>query len=251
MGKETTNSKKKRLDILLVERGLVPTRSLSKSLIMEGKVYVNDLMVDKPGTFIDANAEITIKENEKRYVSRGGIKLEAAIDHFGIDVSGITALDIGASTGGFTDCLLRKGAKKVYAFDVGYGQIDWKLRNDPRVIVKERINCRYLKPEDVGEKVNLVVIDVSFISLSKIIPPALKVLKSKGRLIALIKPQFEVGKGRVGKGGIVRDKDKHEEVIQKIEDLLEKYDCFVEGVIPSPITGADGNKEFLVSALVP
>lgn len=215
---------------------------------MAGVVYVDGQKTDKPGTLIHTDADISVKDDRRKYVSRGGFKLEAALDHFNIDVKDHTALDIGASTGGFTDCLLQYGARKVYALDVGYGQLDWSLRNNPRVIVKERINCRYLKPEDTGEEVDIVVIDVSFISLTKILEPAARILKEDGMLVALIKPQFEVGKGKVGKGGIVTDSRKHSEVIQKICSELTRLNFDVEGVIESPVTGADGNREFLVFA---
>lgn len=215
---------------------------------MSGVVYVDGQKTDKPGTLVHTDADISVKDDKKKYVSRGGFKLEAALDHFNIDVKDCTALDIGASTGGFTDCLLQYGAKKVYALDVGYGQLDWSLRNNPRVIVKERVNCRYLKPEDTGEEVDIVVIDVSFISLIKILGPATKLLKDGGVLVALIKPQFEVGKGQVGKGGIVTDNRKHSEVIQKICSELTRLNFDVAGVIDSPLTGADGNREFLVFA---
>lgn len=240
-------SGRKRLDVVLVERGLVETRAGARALIMAGEVYVDGVRVDKAGALVGEGAGITVKE-PLRYVSRGALKLEAALGAFGIDVSGLTAVDIGSSTGGFTDCLLQAGASKVYAVDVGYGQLDWKLRNDPRVVVKERVNARYLKPGDIGESPDIAVIDVSFISLKMIIPPAVKVLKPGGILIALIKPQFEVGKGKVGKGGIVRDEAKHREVVDKITEFVKAEGLRVTGVIPSPILGAEGNKEFLIAA---
>jgi len=249
LGKENTRSQKKRLDLILVERQLVPSRSNAKAVIMSGVVYVNGQKTDKAGTLVDSNAEIVVKDTGKKYVSRGGNKLEAAIEHFDIDVKGLTAVDIGSSTGGFTDCLLQYGAEKVYALDVGYGQLDWRLRNDPRVIVKERINCRYLKKDDIDDHIDIAVIDVSFISLIKISKPVVDILSDSGRIIALIKPQFEVGKGEVGKGGIVTDTAKHEKVVNKIKEELLTCGCHVIGVIPSPITGADGNREFLVYAL--
>jgi 23S rRNA (cytidine1920-2'-O)/16S rRNA (cytidine1409-2'-O)-methyltransferase len=183
-------------------------------------------------------------------VSRGGIKLEAALEVFCVEVNNKAALDIGASTGGFTDCLLQYGAGLIYAVDVGYGQLDWKLRQDPRVVVMERINARYLKPEDIGQLVDIVTIDVSFISLTKIVPAALELLKPDATLIALIKPQFEVEKGEVGKGGIVKDDDKHKMVVDKITLFLEKLGFKILGVIPSPLLGADGNKEFLISGVL-
>ena len=240
---------KSRLDTLLVERGLAETRAKARSLIMSGNVYVGGERVDKAGAPVSDGADISVKESALRYVSRGGVKLEAALESFKIDAAGKTALDVGSSTGGFTDCLLQSGATKVYAVDVGYGQLDWKLRNAPRVVVREKLNARYLKLDDIGERVDIVVADVSFISLTMIIPPAAGVLKPGGVLIALIKPQFEVGKGEVGKGGIVRDEEKHREVVEKIEDFVKGLGFEVKGVIPSPILGAEGNKEFLIAAV--
>lgn len=241
---------KERIDVLLVQKGLVSTRARARSLIMSGAVFVDGVRVDKAGTLVPEGSNIEIKDSALRYVSRGGIKLEAALREFGVDAQDKVALDIGASTGGFTDCLLQHGAKKVYAVDVGYGQLDWKLRNNPRVAVKERVNARYLKFEDIGEPVDICTIDVSFISLTMIIPPLLHILKPGGILIALIKPQFEVGKGEVGKGGIVKDEGKHKEVVDKITSFLEELNFKILGVIPSPILGADGNKEFLAGGIV-
>ncbi len=241
---------KTRLDTLLVEKELVSSRAQARSLIMQGAVFVDGERVDKAGTLIKESSDITIKDSSQKYVGRGGHKLEGALSEFGINVSGSIALDIGASTGGFTDCLLQHGAQKVYAVDVGYGQLDWKLRNDERVIVVEKLNARYLKPENIGEKVDIAVIDVSFISLTMVIPPLKDVLKPEGLLVALIKPQFEVGKGQVGKGGIVRDEAKHQEVVDKIRSFLDGLGFTVSGVIPSPILGAQGNKEFLISAVL-
>jgi len=242
---------KKRLDTLLVDRELTPTRAKARSLIMQGAVFVNGERVDKAGALVKEDSEITVKDSSQKYVGRGGLKLEAALKEFDIAVSDKTALDIGASTGGFTDCLLQHGAGKVYAVDVGYGQLDWKLRNDPRVEVLEKLNARYLKPSDIGEPVDIAVIDVSFISLTMVIPPLTQILKQGGVLVALIKPQFEVGKGEVGKGGIVRDESKHTQVVEKISAFLTNLDFTVTGVIPSPILGAEGNKEFLISAFTP
>jgi 23S rRNA (cytidine1920-2'-O)/16S rRNA (cytidine1409-2'-O)-methyltransferase len=217
---------------------------------MSGAVFVNGIRVDKAGTIVKEDSSIEIKDSQLRYVSRGGIKLEAALEGFRIEVNNKVALDIGASTGGFTDCILQHGAKKVYAVDVGYGQLDSKLRQDPRVIVLERINARYLKSDDISDLIDIATIDVSFISLTNIVPAVLNFLKSGGVIVALIKPQFEVGKGEVGKGGIVRDEAKHREVIDKISRFLEGLNCKILGVIPSPILGADGNKEFLVGGVV-
>lgn len=241
---------KERIDLLLVKKGLAPTRTRARTLIMAGVVFVDSTRVDKAGIIVKEDAEILVKDSTLGYVSRGGIKLEAALKEFRIDVVDKVVLDIGASTGGFTDCLLKHGAKKVYAVDVGYGQLDWKLRQDPRVVVMERINARYLKLEDIGELVDVCTIDVSFISLTKVIPALLKILKPSGILIALIKPQFEVGKGEVGKGGIVRDEKKHREVVSRITNFLEELNFKVLGVIPSPILGADGNKEFLIAGFL-
>jgi 23S rRNA (cytidine1920-2'-O)/16S rRNA (cytidine1409-2'-O)-methyltransferase len=241
---------KDRLDTLLVEKELAPTRAQARSLIMQGAVFVDGERVDKAGVLVKVDSDITVKDSSQKYVSRGGRKLEAALTGFDINVSGNIALDIGASTGGFTDCLLQHGAEKVYAVDVGYGQLDWKLRNDERVIVLEKLNARYLKPEDIREKVDIAVIDVSFISLTMVIPALTQILKPGGNLLALIKPQFEVGKGQVGKGGIVRDEAKHHEVVEKIRSFLDGLGFTVAGVIDSPILGAQGNKEFLISASI-
>lgn len=239
---------KRRLDNYLVEEGYVESRSKAQALIMQGVVEVDGQRVDKAGSLVKEGSEVLVKDSSQKFVGRGGYKLEAVLEEFGIDVKGFVAIDVGASTGGFTDCLLQRGASKVYAVDVGYGQLDWKLRNDERVIVKEKINARYLKPEDVGEKVDIAVIDVSFISLTMVIPPLVNIFKPVGYLVALIKPQFEVGKGQVGKGGIVRDESKHQEVVKKIQSFLENQGYDVSGVIPSPILGAEGNKEFLIAA---
>lgn len=241
-------SDKTRLDALLVERRLAETGNRARALVMSGRVAVDGKTVDKPGTSVGRGCDILVRADPGRFVSRGGLKLEKALREFGIEARGKTALDIGASTGGFTDCLLRFGASRVYAFDVGRGQLDWNLRNDGRVVVRERINCRYLRPEDVGEKVDLVTIDVSFISLTMMIKPALSAMAENGTLIALVKPQFEVGKGQVGKGGIVRDEEKLEEVNAKIISHIGELGLEVKGMIESPIKGARGNREFLVCA---
>jgi 23S rRNA (cytidine1920-2'-O)/16S rRNA (cytidine1409-2'-O)-methyltransferase len=213
---------------------------------MSGVVFVEGSRVDKAGTLVAKDSEIIIKEDFRRYVGRGGIKLEAALERFKINVRDKVAVDIGASTGGFTDCLLQFGAKKVYAIDVGHGQIDWGLRQDKRVVVMERVNARYLKPEDIGELVDICTIDVSFISLTLIVPRVKNLLKPKGVLIALIKPQFEVGKGEVGKKGVVRNESMYTLVIEKISVLLQREYFDIIGVMPSPILGAEGNKEFLI-----
>ncbi len=244
-GGEDINNRE-RIDSLLVKKGLVSNRSRARSMLMCGNVFVDGLRVDKAGTFVREDSKIDIKEETSRYVGRGGIKLEAAIREFKIDVNSKVALDIGSSTGGFTDCLLQFGAKKVYAVDVGYGQLDWRLRNDPRVRVMERVNARYLKLEDIGEQVDISTIDVSFISLTKIVPVVLQIIKPRGVLIILIKPQFEVGKGEVGRGGIVKDKSKRMEVVAKITSFVKGIGVEVVDVLPSPILGADGNQEYLI-----
>ena len=233
----------------MVNRGFVPSRARAQSLLMSGVVFVEGTRVDKAGTLIAKDSQIIIKEDSHRYVGRGGVKLEAALDTFKIDVNDKIALDIGASTGGFTDCLLQFGARKVYAIDVGHGQIDWGLRQDKRVVLMEKVNARYLKPEDIGELVDISTIDVSFISLTLIIPRVKNLLKPKGILIALIKPQFEVGKGEVGKKGVVRDESKFALVIEKISSFLEGEYFDIIGVMPSPILGAEGNREFLVAGV--
>ena len=241
--------KKERIDILLHERGFVESRSAARPLLMSGSVYVDGQKVDKAGKLINPDSEIVVKDRLPKYVSRGGLKLEKALSEFQIDVKDKICLDVGSSTGGFTDCLLQHGAKNVHAIDVGYGQLDWKLRNDPRVILKERLNARYLKKEDIGEDVDIVTIDVSFISIKKVINSALQNLKNSGVLIGLIKPQFEVGKGEVGKGGIVRDPQKHKAVITDVEQFLNELGLQEIRTIESPILGAEGNKEFLFNAV--
>lgn len=241
-------SKKKRLDILLADSGAFPSRERAKGAIMAGLVSVGGRVVDKAGTMVDEDCEISVKKDPIPYVGRGGLKLEKALELFRIDVSGKNAIDIGASTGGFTDCLLKRGAKKIYAVDVGYGQLDWKLRNDPRVVVMERTNIRYVKPEDIGETCDMAVIDVAFISLTLVLPVAKTLIKPEGEIIALIKPQFEAGREKVGKKGIVRDADTHREVVNKIYGLVTSIGFEVRGVTYSPITGTDGNIEYLIYA---
>ena len=237
---------KQRLDKLMVERGLAPSREKAQALIMAGQVVVGDHAVDKSGHQVPLDVEIRIKGDVLPYVSRGGLKLKKALDQFGIDVSGLVAIDVGASTGGFTDCLLQGGALKVFAVDVGHGQLAWKLQQDPRVVNIEKTNIRYLTPDQLGAVPDLAVIDASFISLSKVLPPTLALLKPGGRIIALIKPQFEVGKGEVGKGGIVRDPAAHQKVIDDVSSMAQELGLSVAGVCESPITGADGNREFLI-----
>ena len=213
---------------------------------MEGKVLVNGSIVDKPGTKVDSEAHIRLQEEESPYVSRGGKKLKAAIDSFGIDPEGMVVMDIGASTGGFTDCILQEGARKVYAVDVGYGQLAWKLQQDPRAVNLERRNIRYLKREEIDEEVDLILIDTSFISIEKFLSHLLLFLKGGGMILSLIKPQFEVGKGQVGKGGVVRDGALHQKVVDRISEFCCGLGLKVLGVIESPLLGPKGNKEFFI-----
>lgn len=237
---------KRRADHLLVERGLAESRERAQALIIAGYVMANGQKVQKPGQSIPGDASVELTER-LRYVSRGGLKLEAALHHFAIDVNGKVCIDVGSSTGGFTDCLLQHGAARVYAFDVGSGQLDWKLRNDPRVIVREGVNARYLQPSDVGEPAALAVCDVSFISVTMIIPAILPLLRTPRALVILIKPQFEVGRAQVGKGGIVRDPALHAEVCARIEAVVASLGLKTD-IIESPILGAEGNREFLLYA---
>lgn len=237
-----------RLDRLLIERGMVESREKAQAIIIAGNVLVNDQKIEKAGALVPEGAELRILGETLRYVSRGGLKLEAALREFNINVEGMVALDIGASTGGFTDCLLQHGASRVYALDVGYGQMAWKLRQDPRVVVIERTNVRDMDPAIIPEAVDIIVIDVSFISLEKVIPHVIKFLKPSSSLVALIKPQFEVGKEHVGKGGIVRDDEARNAAVQRIADFIRAQGLEVQGLIPSPITGQDGNVEFLIYA---
>jgi 23S rRNA (cytidine1920-2'-O)/16S rRNA (cytidine1409-2'-O)-methyltransferase len=238
----------KRIDKLLVDRGLAESRSKAQALVMAGVVLIDEQRVNKPSDLVGPHAEIRIKGGDDpatRYVGRGGLKLEAALRDFQIDVAGFNCLDVGASTGGFTDCLLQHGAEKVTAIDVGHNQIDWRLRTDARVDAREGINARYLKLDDFPEKFDLAVMDVSFISATKILPAIVPLLKEDARLITLIKPQFEVGRGEVGKGGIVRESQKHARVIDEVNRAAEELGLRVTNVIESPIHGADGNLEFL------
>jgi len=234
-----------RLDKLLLEKKLAPTRQKAQALIAAGQVLVDNRLADKAGTLVEDAAVIEIKESCP-YVSRGGYKLEAGLEFFSIDPTGLICIDIGASTGGFTDCLLQNGAEKVYAVDVGYGQLAWELRQDPRVVVMERTNARYLTTEDIGDLVDFAVIDAAFISLKLLIPPLLQLFRDQVSILALIKPQFEVGRGKVGKGGIVRDPALHQEVIDGILAFCKTLGLQSRGVTPSPILGPKGNKEFLV-----
>ncbi|GAB4304225.1 MAG: TlyA family rRNA (cytidine-2'-O)-methyltransferase [Desulfuromonadia bacterium] len=237
---------RERLDRLLVDRGLVSSRERGRALIMAGAVLVGDRVVDKSGTLVPVDAPIRIRGGDIPYVSRGGIKLAHALDTFQIDPSGLVAIDVGASTGGFTDCLLQRGASRVYAVDVGYGQLAWSLRNDPRVVSLEKTNIRHLEPGRLGDLPSLAVIDASFISLSKVLPSTVRILTDEALIIALVKPQFEVGKGEVGKGGVVRDERKHREVVASVSSLAPTLGLEVIGVTESPIVGAKGNREFLM-----
>jgi len=236
-----------RLDQLVLLRGLAPTLEKAKALIAAGQVLVNDQPADKVGSLFAEDCPIRLKGKSCPYVSRGGLKLAAGLDHFRIDPAGLVCADIGASTGGFTDCLLQRGAAKVYAIDVGYGQLAWKLRQDPRVVVMERTNARNLKPDDLKESLDLAVIDASFISLKTLLPPLLVFFPPGAiRVLALIKPQFEVGRGQLGTGGVVRDSDLHEQVIEGIREFSDTLGLIPVGVSPSPILGPKGNREFLI-----
>lgn len=238
--------KRERLDKLLIERGLVASREEGRGRILAGDVLVNDQPLTKAGTLVDEQAAIRIKSKGVPYASRGGSKLEAALQSFGIDPTGKTVLDVGASTGGFTDCLLAHGARQIFAVDVGYGQLDWRLRNDPRVVVLEKTNIRYLELKSLPRPADLATIDVSFISLKLVIPQVKTLLLPDNQIVALIKPQFEVGKGKVGKGGVVRSHEEHERVIEEIRSAAIKLGYGVRGVIESPLLGPAGNKEFFI-----
>jgi len=237
---------KERLDKLLVDRGLAGSRERARALILAGQVVVGDHAIDKAGVKVDADLPLRVKGDDIPFVSRGGVKLAHALDVFAVKVAGRTAIDVGASTGGFTDCLLQRGAARVYAVDVGYGQLAWKLREDPRVICLERTNIRQLSSETLGARPDLAVIDASFISLDKVLPPTLALLAPKAEVVALIKPQFEVGRGRVGKGGVVRDPDQHAAVVERVCHTAAALGCAVLGVTDSPLLGQKGNREFLV-----
>lgn len=247
--KSTNKINKLRLDRLLVDRGLVESRERGQAIIIAGNVLVNGRKVEKAGSLVPGDAEIRILGDQMPYVSRGGLKLERALLEFTMDVKEKICLDVGASTGGFTDCLLQHGAKKAYAVDVGYGQMAWKIRQDPRVTVIERTNIRDITPAIIPEQADIAVIDVSFISLEKVIPPVLRFLNPGAGIIALIKPQFEVGKGQVGKGGIVRDETARTAAVEKVRMFFQNAGLEVKGIIPSPITGQDGNVEYLLHAV--
>jgi len=236
---------KKRLDVLLTEQGYADTRSKAQAIIMSGQVYVNGQKADKPGVSYEETAQLEVRGAVCPYVSRGGLKLEKALRNFGVKPEGYVCSDSGASTGGFTDCLLQQGAKKVFAIDVGYGQLDWKIRSDPRVVVMERTNIRYVTPDQLGEPLDLSVIDVSFISLKIVLPAIKELLKPTGQVLCLIKPQFEAGKEKVGKKGVVRDKDTHKEVLDNFVALAEELQFHILGLTFSPVKGPEGNIEFL------
>ena len=236
---------KKRLDVLLVEQGHAETRTKAQAIIMSGLVYVDGQKADKPGVSYDETVAIEVRTGGCPYVSRGGLKLEKALRDFGVDPTGYVCSDSGASTGGFTDCLLQQGASKVFAIDVGYGQLDWKIRSDPRVVVMERTNVRYVTPEDLGEPLDLSVIDVSFISLRIVLPVIKTFLKPTGQVLCLIKPQFEAGKTKVGKKGVVRDPAIHKEVLDDFVSLVRELEFTILGLTFSPVKGPEGNIEFL------
>ena len=240
--------KRERIDKLLVERGLAESRTKAQALVMAGVVLVDEQRVDKPSDQFATDAPIRVKHAdapESRYVGRGGLKLEAALHEFQLSVEGAVCLDVGASTGGFTDCLLQNGAQKVFAIDVGHNQIDWRLRTDPRVEVREGVNARYLQPEDFPSQFDLAVVDVSFISATKVLPAIVPLIRKGGSIVTLIKPQFEVGRGEVGSGGIVRDAAKHAQAVETVNNAALELGLHLAGFIVSPIQGAEGNVEFL------
>lgn len=238
--------KKERLDILLVNRGLAPSREKAKAIIMSGIVYVDGEKEDKAGTTFPENVDIQVKGKTLKYVSRGGLKLEKAMEQFGLKLDDMVCMDVGSSTGGFTDCMLQNGATKVYAVDVGHGQLDWKLRNDPRVVCMEKTNIRYVTPEDIEDRLDFSSIDVSFISLTKVLLPVKELLKDNGRIVCLIKPQFEAGRENVGKKGVVRDKKVHAEVIEMVIEYAKSIELYPLRLDFSPVKGPEGNIEYLL-----
>ncbi|MEW6109151.1 MAG: TlyA family RNA methyltransferase [Nitrospirota bacterium] len=237
---------KDRLDRLMVDKGIVKSRERAKALIMAGKVIVDGGIILKSGAMVDRECDIVLKDRDMPYVSRGGVKLEAALNFFKIDPAGMIIMDIGCSTGGFTDCVLKKNARKVYAIDVGYGQFDWSIRHDPRIILMEKTNIRYLDKKSVPDPIDIALIDVSFISLLHVLPKTLEFLKENGEVLALIKPQFEVGKEMVEKGGIIKDESKRRYAIEKIIDGSEKIGFVPEGIFESPLRGQKGNIEYFI-----
>ena len=238
--------KKERLDVLMVQRNLAESREKAKALIMSGIVYVNGQKEDKAGTSFEETVQIEVRGNTLKYVSRGGLKLEKAMSRFGVQLAGKVCMDVGASTGGFTDCMLQNGAVKVYAVDVGHGQLAWKLRNDDRVICMEKTNIRYVTPEDIGDRIEFASIDVSFISLTKVLGPVKQLLTDEGQVVCLIKPQFEAGREKVGKKGVVREKSVHLEVIEMVMDYARSIGFGILGLEFSPIKGPEGNIEYLL-----
>lgn len=238
--------KKERLDVLMVRRNLAESREKAKALIMSGIVYVNGQKEDKAGTSFEETVQIEVRGSTLKYVSRGGLKLEKAMNRFGVELAGKVCMDVGASTGGFTDCMLQNGAVKVYAVDVGHGQLAWKLRNDDRVICMEKTNIRYVTPEDIGERIEFASIDVSFISLTKVLGPVKQLLTDDGQVVCLIKPQFEAGREKVGKKGVVREKSVHLEVIEMVMDYARSIGLGIRGLEFSPIKGPEGNIEYLL-----
>lgn len=239
---------KERIDVLLVEKGLCDTRERAQKTIMAGLVFIGSERIDKPGTKVDVESELLVKGNPIPYVSRGGLKLEKAIQTLGIDLTGLTCMDIGASTGGFTDCMLQNGASHVFAVDVGYGQLDWKLRNDSRVTNMERTNIRNVTPEDIGKPIDFISIDVSFISLKLVLPVAIQLLKPDGKILFLIKPQFEAGREHVKKSGVVRESKVHKDVVNTVLAFAQAHQLSVSYLTYSPIKGPKGNIEFLAYA---
>jgi 23S rRNA (cytidine1920-2'-O)/16S rRNA (cytidine1409-2'-O)-methyltransferase len=247
----TSRPRKERLDVLLVELGLAPTRAKAQALVLAGQVVVDDQRVDKPGTRVSAEAELRLKGEPMPYVSRGGLKLEAALRHFQLDVRGAVCADVGASTGGFTDCLLQAGAAKVHALDVGRGQLHARLRSDPRVVLHEGVNARHLASSDLLESVSVLVLDVSFISLTQVLPATVPFLRPGGVTVALVKPQFEAGRGQVGKGGVVRDDAVRAEAVARVRACIENLGLLPVGTLDSPIHGPAGNREILLVARRP
>jgi len=242
-------NRKVRLDRLLVEKGIAPTRERAKALILAGAVLVNETPVDKAGAQVREDAAVRLRSADHPYVSRGGLKLKGALTEFGIRVEGLTALDVGASTGGFTDCLLQEGAKKVYAVDVGYGQFAWSLRKDPRVVLFERTNIRFFDGGGIEDRIDIAVIDTSFISLRLVIPAVLRLLEGRAAVLALIKPQFEAGQGEVGKKGVVKDPALHKKILEEMVDFCGELGLKVMGTCESPLMGPAGNREFFLYAV--
>lgn len=237
---------KERLDVMMVNRGLAESREKAKAIIMSGIVYVDNIKEDKAGSTFDEKAQIEVRGNTLKYVSRGGLKLEKAMDCFGVSLAGKVAMDVGSSTGGFTDCMLQNGAVKVYSVDVGHGQLAWKLRNDERVVCMEKTNIRYVTPDDIEDRIEFASIDVSFISLTKVLPPVKELLTDDGEIVCLIKPQFEAGREKVGKKGVVRDQKVHVEVVEMIGDFARQIGFKTLDLSYSPIKGPEGNIEYLL-----